>query len=254
MLASARVMRAPVDSIVAPSFPKQLTWLNVAPLRMEKQARGPVLIEFWDFCRPASLRTLPYVRAWHERYAEHGLRVVSVHAPGFPVGEREQEVGAAVERLAIQHAVAVDTEFELWRAYDNPGWPARYLFAPQLKLFEAHHGEGDYAGTELAIQELLGVEREVVPLLRAADDDDAPIVVPTAAVDGAHRGSYQAGAVWVIAAAAGTLTVDGVEVELAHPGAHLVREHERHERGWIELVPRDGLEIYATEFEAGLAG
>ena len=71
-------MRPPVDTIVAPPFPKDLTWLNVAPLRMEKQATRPVLIEFWDFCRPSSLRTLPYLKAWHERYADAGLRVISV--------------------------------------------------------------------------------------------------------------------------------------------------------------------------------
>ena len=63
-----------MDTISAPPFPVDLPWVNVAPLRMDKQRGRPVLIEFWDFCRPSSLRTLPYARAWHERYAGDGLR------------------------------------------------------------------------------------------------------------------------------------------------------------------------------------
>ena len=97
-LPSTRHMRAPVDTIPAPPFPQGLEWVNVKTLRMDKQRGRPVLIEFFDFCRPNSLRTLPYVRAWHERYAEAGagLRVVSVHCPGFPPGEDADTVRAAV--------------------------------------------------------------------------------------------------------------------------------------------------------------
>ncbi len=246
-------MRPPVDTIVAPSFPKDLVWVNVAPLRMEKQATRPVLIEFWDFCRPSSLRTLPYVKAWHERYADAGLRVISVHAPGFPPGNDEQEVRAAVERLGIEHPVAIDTDFLLWRAYANPGWPARYLFAPRLKLVDVHHGEGDYHGTERVIQELLGVAGDLVELVRPSDDDDAPIVVPTAEREGAYSGPYEAGEVWVVTGGSGTLRVNGGDVALGHPGAHLLIRHERHEAGVLELEPGPGLEVYATSFGPGLA-
>lgn len=246
-------MRPPVDTIVAPSFPKDLVWVNVAPLRIEKQATRPVLIEFWDFCRPSSLRTLPYVKAWHERYADAGLRVISVHAPGFPPGRDEQEVRAAVERLGIEHPVAIDADFLLWQAYANPGWPARYLFAPRLKLVDVHHGEGDYHGTERAIQELLGVDGEPVALVRPSDDDDAAIVVPTADREGAYSGPYEAGEVWVVTGGAGTLRVNGSDVDLTHPGAHLLIRHERHEAGVLELSAGDGLEVYATAFAPGLA-
>ncbi len=67
-------MRAPVDHIAAPLFPARLQWINTGPLRLERLAGHPVLVEFWDFCRPNSIRTLPYVKAWHERYESHGLR------------------------------------------------------------------------------------------------------------------------------------------------------------------------------------
>ena len=80
-------MRPPVDDIPAPPFPVKVPWGNVAALRMDKQHGRPVLVEFWDFCRPSSLRTLPYVKAWHERYAPDGLRVVTVHCPGFAPGD-----------------------------------------------------------------------------------------------------------------------------------------------------------------------
>ena len=114
-----------------------------------------MLVEFWDFCRPNSMRTLPYVKAWHERYAAEGLRVVGVHCPGFEPSREEQAVREAVARLGIAYPVLIDSELELWQEYENEGWPARYLFDGRARLFEFHYGEGDYEGTELAIQELL---------------------------------------------------------------------------------------------------
>ena len=69
-------MRPPADfDVLAPPFPRQAEWVNVATLRMDQQRGRPVLVEFWDFCRVNSLRTLPYLKAWHERYADDGLRV-----------------------------------------------------------------------------------------------------------------------------------------------------------------------------------
>ncbi len=85
---SAFTMRAPVDTISAPLFPRALPWVNVAGSSGQAsiiQRGRPMLVEFWDFCRPNSLRTLPYVKAWHERYGGLGLRVIGVHCPGFDV-------------------------------------------------------------------------------------------------------------------------------------------------------------------------
>ena len=76
-------MRLPEDAAIpAPEFPGRMEWLNVAFLRMDKQIGHPVLIEFWDHARVNSLRTLPYLRAWDERYREHGLRTLGIHSPG----------------------------------------------------------------------------------------------------------------------------------------------------------------------------
>ncbi|MFZ0041280.1 MAG: redoxin domain-containing protein, partial [Solirubrobacteraceae bacterium] len=148
-------MRAPVDHIVAPPFPPRLPWVNVAPLRMDQQLGRPVLIEFWDFCRPNSIRTLPYLKAWHERYGDSGLRVIGVHDSGFAPSNDPDGVADAVARLQIAYPVVVDVDHEIWNEYGNLGWPARYLFNQEGRLFEYHYGEGSYAETELAIQELL---------------------------------------------------------------------------------------------------
>lgn len=247
------LMRAPVDTIAAPPFPARLPWVNVAPLRMDKQIGRPVLIEFWDFCRPNSLHTLPYVQAWHERYEAAGLRVISVHAAGFPPGHDEDAVRAAVARLGIEHPVVLDPQLEIWTWFANRGWPSRYLFDQQGKLFEYHHGEGDYHGTERAIQELLGVEREPVPYVRPQDDPAAMVVVPTADVEGAYSGPYEAGEVWAVVSGAGALHVDGRTVAVEHPGAVLLVEHDRHTEGVLALEPGDGVTVHATCFGAGLA-
>ena len=108
LLASTR-MRAPEHAIPAPPFPGKLTWVNVAPLRMDKQRGRPVLVEFWDFCRVNSLRTLPYLKAWHERYAADGLRVIGMHTGGFLPARDDGEGRAAVERLGIEYPVVIDS-------------------------------------------------------------------------------------------------------------------------------------------------
>jgi mannose-6-phosphate isomerase-like protein (cupin superfamily) len=246
-------MRVPTDTIAAPMFPREARWLNVVALRMDQQRGRPVLLEFWDFCRPASLRTLPYLKAWHERYAGAGLRVVSAHAPGFAPGRDEDVVAGAVARLGIEHPVLLDTDLQLWRTYENEGWPARYLFSPELRLFEVHFGEGGYRETETAIQELLGLERDPVPFVHPEDDPDARIAVPTADQAGAWSGPYEAGAVWAVLEGRGTITVNGEERPVRHPGAHVLVDHDHHEHGVLELEAGEGVTCHAVCFTPGLA-
>jgi hypothetical protein len=246
-------VRAPNDDIAPPPFPKEMGWANVATLRMEQQARRPVLVDFVDVMRPQSVRVLPYVQAWHERYEAAGLRVVSVHTPGFPPSRDEALVRAEVERLGIEHAVALDLHGELWTAYATRGWPSRYLFRPGLRLFEFHHGEGGYAGTERAIQELLGVEEELVAPVRPEDADDALLVVPTPEQPGAYAGPYVAGEVWAVLSGAGELLVDGEALPVDRPGAWLLRRHEVSTEGVLDLRPGPGVEVHATVFSPGLA-
>ncbi len=156
-------MRAPVDTIAAPPFLPHLKWVNVPRVRLDKLRGRPVLIEFWDFLRSYSLNTLPYMKAWHERYEPHGLQVVGIHSPGFERSRDRAAVEDAVKRLEIAYPVLLDPDLEMWQEYENRGWPARYLFDGNAMLFDYHYGEGAYVETELAIQELLGIEREPLP-------------------------------------------------------------------------------------------
>ncbi len=246
-------MRPPVDTIVAPPFPRDLAWVNVAPLRMDQQRGRPVLVEFWDFCRVSSLRTLPYLRAWHERYARAGLRVISVHAPGFEPSREEDAVRAAVMRLGVEHPVCLDTDLVLWRDYDNEGWPARYLFDGTGVLVDYHLGEGAYAETEQAIAALLELDVEPLAPLRAEDHPDALIVIPTPDQEGAYRGPYEAGEAWAVLSGRGTVRVDDRELRVEHPGCLELVAHERHTAAVLDFEVGPGVTCHATCFTPGLA-
>lgn len=150
-------MRVPVSSeLHVPEIPRGLEWINVAFINVDHLVgRACPLVEFWDFARVNSLRTLPYMKAWHERYHAHGLRVIGVHSPGYSFGRDPGAVHRAVERLGIEYAVVLDPDFVVWREFGNKGWPARYLFGPDGKLRYLHYGEGDYEEAELAIKDTL---------------------------------------------------------------------------------------------------
>jgi thiol-disulfide isomerase/thioredoxin len=247
------------------------------------QRGRPMLVEFWDFCRPNSLRTLPYLRAWHERYGEQGLRTIGVHCPGFDPSRDEQSVRDAVARLGIEYPVLIDSELEVWQEYENAGWPARYLFDGHARLFEYHFGEGAYAETELAIQELLGVAREPLQPLRPEDAPDALLAPQTEDQPGAYSGPYEAGGVWAVLDGSGTLQVRGgkaagnagpaggtspaiagsgdgqngeevaTELTVTYPGAYPLIEHDRHTPGVLNLEIGPGVQCHATCFTPGLA-
>jgi thiol-disulfide isomerase/thioredoxin len=248
-------VRAPVDTIAAPLFPRNLPWVN-APAGGQVsiiQRDRPMLVEFWDFCRPNSMRTLPYVQAWDERYSPHGLRVVGVHCPGFDVSRPEQAVRDAVARLGIGYPVLIDSELAVWQDYGNEGWPARYLFDGRARLFEYHYGEGSYAETELAIQELVQMSAEPLAPVRPEDVAGAALAAQTEDQPGAYSGPYEAGGVWGVFDDAGVVAVNGRELEIPAAGAYPLIEHERHTAGTLELTPARGIGCVATCFTPGLA-
>ena len=240
-------------------FPTALPWVNVTGPQSSLQRGRPMLVEFWDFCRPNSLRTLPYLKAWHERYASAGLRLIGVHCPGFEASKDEQAVRDAVARLGIDYPVLIDSGFEVWQDYGNEGWPARYLFDGHARLFDYQHGEGGYAETELAIQELVGVRLEPLAPLRPEDAPDAQLRPQTADRPGAYSGPYAAGGVWAVLEGHGTVLVNGgpdaggTAVEVIHPGAYQLIEHDRHTEAVLELELGAGVRCLATCFTPGLA-
>src|SRR3954452_12081303 len=150
-------VRLPADNeAFAPEFPQGLQWVNVAFLRMAQQIGRPILVEFFDSARINSHRTLPYMRAWQERYGDTGLlRIIGVHSPGYSFGRDPATAAAAVERMEIPYAVVLDPDFAVWREYGNRGWPARFVFDRRGVLRFVHWGEGEYEETERVIQELI---------------------------------------------------------------------------------------------------
>ena len=174
-------MRLPVDNdAYAPEFPQGLQWIGVAFLRMAQQIGRPILVEFFDSARINSHRTLPYMRAWHERYAEPGLlRIVGVHSPAYSFARDPEVATSLIERMDIPYPVVLDPDFAVWREYGNRGWPARYVFDRRGILRFVHWGEGEYDETELVIQELIAEtdpdgEVELPGLLEPVRPEDVP--------------------------------------------------------------------------------
>jgi hypothetical protein len=238
-------MRAPVDHIAAPPFPRNMRWLGGRPEGF------PMLLEFWDFCRVQSLRTLPYMKAWRERYPD--LTVVGVHAAGFAPSADPDAVDAAVARLHIPYAVGIDAEYEVWELYGNLGWPARYLFDDRGMLIHYHYGEGGYEETERAIQELFGIDAPVLEPVRPEEAPDAPLEPQTDDVEGPYSGPYQAGAVWAVLDGTGSVTANGRAITVDHPGCYELVAHERSTAGELELKLGDGVRCHAVCFTPGLA-
>jgi hypothetical protein len=230
-----------------------LPWINVSVLRMDQQLGRPVLIEFWDFCRANSIRTLPYMRAWHERYQAAGLRVIGVHAAGFEPSRDPNAVRAAVERLEVPYPVVVDTELEIWERYGNLGWPGRYLFNQEGMLFEQHYGEGGYDETERAIQELIGFERPLIEPVRPEDAPGALLEPQSEDVEGPYSGPYRAGGVWGVFDGDGSITVNGSRLSVKHPGCYELVSHPASTEGELALELNRGVRCHAVCFTPGLA-
>ena len=115
-----------------------------------------VLVDFWTYSCVNCIRTLPYLESWDARYRARGLVIVGVHTPEFAFEHVVSNVRGAVRELGIHYPVAIDDDYGTWQAYGNQYWPAHYLIDRTGHVREVHFGEGRYAETERAIQELLG--------------------------------------------------------------------------------------------------
>src|SRR5215212_2613607 len=130
-------------------------WLNSPPLTAPALRGKVVLIDFWTYTCINWLRTLPYVRAWHEKYRDQGLVVIGVHAPEFSFEKSSSNVRWAVEDMRVDYPVAVDNDHLIWRAFRNNYWPALYFVDGQGRVRHHHYGEGAYEQSEMIIQQLL---------------------------------------------------------------------------------------------------
>ena len=130
-------------------------WFNSQPLTREQLRGKVVLIDFWTYSCINCLRSIPYVRAWDEKYRKDGLVVIGVHAPEFAFEREPANVAKAIKDLDIRYPVALDNNWHLWRALKNNYWPAHYFIDAAGRIRYYHHGEGDYAMSERVIRQLL---------------------------------------------------------------------------------------------------
>jgi len=175
------------------SFDGAAGWLNSPPVTTEGLRGKVVLVDFWTYTCINWLRTLPYVRAWHERYADLGLVVIGVHTPEFPFERDEVNVRRAVEAMDVAYPVALDPDYAVWEAFANRYWPAAYLADGEGRIRHHHFGEGGYDEQERAIQELLGVDSDLVsvdPVGFEAQADWASLDSPETYL-GAQQGQSQ---------------------------------------------------------------
>jgi len=137
-------------------------WLNSQPLSTESLRGKVVLVDFWTYTCINWLRTLSYIRAWAETYEQHGLVVIGVHTPEFPFEEDVDNVREAVKEMAVEYPVALDSDYGIWRAFDNHYWPAAYVADAEGRIRHHRFGEGGYDELERIIQRLLGVDGDLV--------------------------------------------------------------------------------------------
>ncbi|WP_322615880.1 cytochrome c biogenesis protein DipZ [Pseudomonas sp. BIC9C] len=138
-----------------PSLEGAVQWLNSPPLDTQALKGKVVLVDFWTYSCINCLRSLPYVKAWAEKYRDQGLVVIGVHAPEFAFERDINNVTKAMKDLGINYPVAIDNEFRIWRAFNNEYWPAHYFADAQGRIRYHHFGEGEYAESERVIQQLL---------------------------------------------------------------------------------------------------
>jgi thiol-disulfide isomerase/thioredoxin len=138
-----------------PSLDGATQWLNSPPLTAASLRGKVVLVDFWTYTCINWLRTLPYVRAWAHKYADHGLVVIGVHTPEFDVEHDLDNVRRAVTDLHVDYPVAVDNDYAVWTAFDNHYWPALYFADAQGQIRHHRFGEGDYEQSEMVLQQLL---------------------------------------------------------------------------------------------------
>jgi hypothetical protein len=138
-----------------PSFDGATAWLNSEQLTPGGLRGNVVLVEFCTYSCVNWLRTVPYVRAWDERYRDDGLVVIGAHTPEFEFEHDVEKIRSALEEMDVQYPIAVDNDYGVWRAFDNNYWPALYFADAEGRLRHHHYGEEDYDGSERVIQQLL---------------------------------------------------------------------------------------------------
>src|SRR5687768_1575131 len=156
-----------------PALDGATEWLGSEPLGSAELRGHVVLVNFWTWTCINWLRQEPYVRAWSQTYRDDGLVVIGVHTPEFAFEHEIDRVRRATAERAIDYPVAVDNDYEIWRAFANNYWPALYFIDAEGIIRDRHFGEGRYEQSERVIQRLLGLERNLVSIEGLGVEADA---------------------------------------------------------------------------------
>ena len=138
-----------------PSFAGANGWLNSPPLTPAGLRGKVVLVDFWTYTCINWRRTLPWVRAWSEKYKNHGLVMIGVHTPEFPFEYKVDNVRRAAKDMRVDYPIAIDNDYAVWRAFNNEYWPALYFVDSKGRIRHHEFGEGNYEQSEMIIQALL---------------------------------------------------------------------------------------------------
>ena len=138
-----------------PSLDGATKWFNSPPLTAASLRGKVVLVDFWTYSCINCLRSLPYVRGWADKYKDHGLVVIGVHAPEFAFEKDPANVAKAIKDLGVDYPVAMDNDYAIWRGFNNQYWPAHYFIDAQGEIRHHHYGEGGYEESEDVIRQLL---------------------------------------------------------------------------------------------------
>jgi len=147
-------LRLPIEGEL-PSLGSATAWLNSPPLTAAGLRGKAVLIDFWTYSCINWRRTLPYVRAWAEKYKDQGLVVIGVHAPEFAFEKNIDNVRWAATDMRVDYPIAIDNEHAIWRAFNNEYWPALYFVDARGHIRHHVFGEGEYEQSEVILQQLL---------------------------------------------------------------------------------------------------
>ena len=139
----------------APEFIPGGEWFNSPPLTMKELRGKVVLVDFWTYTCINCIRTLPYIKAWHEKYKDKGLVIVGVHTPEFEFEKDAKNVAKAIKDFDLKYPIVQDNDYATWNAYSNHYWPAKYFVDKNGKIRYTHFGEGDYDQSEEWIKRLL---------------------------------------------------------------------------------------------------
>ena len=247
-------------------------WINSDPLEVEDLKGNIVLLDFWTYTCVNCIRTLSYLKEWHEKYADEGLLIIGVHTPEFEFEKLNENVRASVTELGIEYPVARDNNYLTWSAYRVQAWPSKYIMDGSGFVRYYHRGEGAYADTERVIRFLLEETGRDLAHIEVNSDPDPQRITGFRATDpeelvtrelyGGTRRNIDFGGAYIVNEE--YYEEAGVSREYADPGErknHFIflqgtwlneSENLRHARATGDYEDYLGIKFYANEVNAVL--